>query len=90
MVEYARPFLSEARELEAARQVFDTSKGDTNKREFILKTIQTWFNDLKYSENGTKLVFPHLHKLTKRLELATRLKINMKFASTEFQVKFNQ
>ena len=49
MVEYSTPYLSEARELDAAKQVFNVSKGDTGKREFILKTIQTWFNDLKYN-----------------------------------------
>ena len=89
IVEYAKPYLTEARELEEAKQVFNVSKGETSKREFILKTIQTWFNDLKYfEENDTqsKLIFPHLHKLSKRLELATQLKINLKYASTEFQV----
>ena len=41
MIEYAKPYLSEARELEEAKQVFNVSKGETSKREFILKTIQS-------------------------------------------------
>ena len=88
MVKYAKPYLSEARELEAAKQVFNVSKGESSKREFILKTIQTWLNDLNYTDHGTKMVFPHLNKLSRRLELATQLKINMKYASTEYQVRY--
>ena len=55
-----------------------------------MKTIQTWFNDFDYDwsgENNHKLVYPHLLKLTRRLELATQLVIGQnKYCATEYQV----
>ena len=71
-------------------KIFDETKGDQNKRKFIMKTIQTWFNDFDYDwsgENNHKLVYPHLLKLTRRLELATQLVIGQnKYCATEYQV----
>jgi len=85
-----RPQLTELRELEIGQKVFNESQGEDNKRKFIMKTIQTWFNDYNYDwsgKNNHTLVFPHLLKLTKRLELATQLEIGLnRFAATEYQV----
>ena len=87
---YCRPQLTQLRELERSQKIFDETKGDKNKRKFIMKTIQTWFNDFDYDwsgENNHKLVYPHLLKLTRRLELATQLVIGQnKNCATEYQV----
>ena len=48
------------------------------------------FNDVTYDWEGDNhtLSYPHILKLTKRLELATQLVIsNSKYASTEYQVR---
>ena len=88
----SRPQLTELRELEIGQKIFNESQGEDNKRKFIMKTIQTWFNDYNYDwsgKNNHTLVFPHLLKLTKRLELATQLEIGLnRFAATEYQVCF--
>ena len=85
-----RPQLTELRELERSQKIFDETKGDQNKRKFIMKTIQTWFNDFDYDwsgKNNHKLVYPNLLKLTRRLELATQLVIGQnKYCATEYQV----
>lgn len=88
MMNHSRPHLTKLRELELAKQVFNESIGDSNKRKFIMKTVQTWFNDVQFDWNSSnENIFPHLKKLTKRLELATQLIINGKStASTEYQV----
>jgi len=90
MVNFSRPQLTQLRELERSQKIFDETKGDKNKRKFIMKTIQTWFNDFDYDwsgENNHKLVYPHLLKLTRRLELATQLVIGQnKYCATEYQV----
>ena len=87
---YSRPQLTQLRELERSQKIFDETKGDQNKRKFIMKTIQTWFNDFDYDwsgENNHKLVYPNLLKLTRRLELATQLVIGQnKYCATEYQV----
>ena len=87
---YSRPQLTQLRELERSQKIFDETKGDQNKRKFIMKTIQTWFNDFDYDwsgENNHKLVYPNLLKLTRRLELATQLVIGQnKNCATEYQV----
>ena len=44
--------MSEIRDLELANKVFNPDTGDTNKRDFIMKTIQTWVNDIDYDWNG--------------------------------------
>ena len=89
---YSRPQLTQLRELERSQKIFDETKGDQNKRKFIMKTIQTWFNDFDYDwsgENNHKLVYPNLLKLTRRLELATQLVIGQnKYCATEYQVCF--
>ena len=82
--------MTQLRELERSQKIFDETKGDQNKRKFIMKTIQTWFNDFDYDwsgENNHKLAYPHLLKLTRRLELATQLVIGQnKYCATEYQV----
>ena len=90
MVDHSKPKLTEIRNLELGQKVFDVKKGEKGKRVFIMKTIQTWFNDYNFdwSENDNHtLVYPHILKLTKRLELATQLEIvKNKYAATEYQV----
>ena len=80
MIEYSTPRLTQLRELEAAANLFKLNDTESrkNKRRFVQKTIQTWFNDTSDSK---------IAKLTQRLELATQLNIKLtEFSSTDYQV----
>ena len=88
-MDYAKPHLTEMRELEKAKLLLNPDVGESGKNKFIMKTVQAWVNDISYDwehDLNHTLVYPELQKLTKRLELASQFKISHKTASTEYQV----
>lgn len=93
LIETSTPKLSRNRHVQ--RDVTDAIAEhefkDGNKRKVVHKTVQAWMDEVEWppeyvGDNFTKINYPLLWKLTKRIGLVTNLMTNCQYSSTPMQV----